>query len=62
MREAQLRDPAAVAAVRAAGQGAAHRLLAGGLAAQVRQDPPGVQDRGGLDDAGQDQVPEHVIV
>ncbi len=61
MREAQLCDPVAVAAVRAAGQGAAHRLVAGRLAAQVRQDPPGVQDRGRLHDPGQDQVPEHLI-
>lgn len=62
MREAQLCDLVAVAAVRAAGQGAAHRLVAGGLAAQVRQDPSRVQDRGRLDDPGQDQVPERVIV
>jgi hypothetical protein len=56
VRDAQLCDPAAVAAVRAAAQGAAHRLAAGGLAAQVRQDPPRVQDRGRLHDPGQDQV------
>jgi hypothetical protein len=62
MREAQLRDPVPVTAVRAPGQGAAHRLVAGRLAAQVRQDPPRVQDRGRLHDPGQDQVPEHVII
>ena len=61
VREAQPGDLVAVAAVRAAGQGPAHRLVAGRLAAQVRQDPAGVQDRGRLDDPGQDQVPEHVI-
>ena len=61
MREAQPGDLVAVAAVRAAGQGAAHGLVAGRLAAQVGQDPAGVQDRGRLDGPGQDQVPEHVI-
>ena len=39
VREAQLRDPVPVAAVRAAGQGAAHGLVAGRLAAQLGQDP-----------------------
>jgi hypothetical protein len=61
MREADLGDPVAVTAVRAAGQGAAHGLVAGRSAPQVGQDPPGVQDRGRLDHPGQDQVPEHVI-
>ena len=61
VREADPGDRVAVAAVRAAGQGAAHRLVAGRLAAQVRQDPSGVQDRGRLHDPGHDQVPEHVI-
>ena len=61
VREAQLGDLVPVAAARAAGQGAAHRLVAGRLAAQFRQDPAGVQDRGRLHDPGQDQVPEHVI-
>ena len=61
VREAQFGDLVPVAAVRAAGQGPAHGLVAGRLAAQVRQDPAGVQDRGRLDDPGQDQVPEHVI-
>jgi hypothetical protein len=61
MHEAQLCDPVAVAAVRAAGQGAAHRFVAGRLAAKVCQDPPGVQYRGRLHNPGQDQVPEHLI-
>ena len=62
MREAQLGDLFPVAAVSAAGQGPAHRLVTGRLAAQFRQDPAGVQDRGRLHDPGQDQVPEHLIV
>jgi hypothetical protein len=61
VRKAQFGDLVPVAAVRAAGQGPAHGLVAGRLAAQFRQDPAGVQNRGRLDDPGQDQVPEHLI-
>jgi hypothetical protein len=61
VREAQPGDHVAVAAPCAPGQSAAHRLVAGRLAAQACQDPPGVHDRGRLHDPGQDQVQEHLI-
>ena len=54
VREAQFGDRVPVAAACAAGQGAAHGLVAGRLAPQFGQNPGGVEDRGGLDDPGQD--------
>ena len=61
MGEARGRDLVAVAPPHAAAQRAAHGLLTGRDLSQVGKDPAGVQDRGGLHDPGDDQVPEHLI-
>jgi hypothetical protein len=55
------RDPVAVTAADASGQGAAHRLVTGRFLPQIDQDTSGVQDRGRLDDAGDHQITKRLV-
>jgi hypothetical protein len=61
MVEASRRDLVAILTSTGSTQGAFHRRVAGRSPAQVGQDPTGVQQRGGLDDPGDHEVPEHLV-